>query len=262
MVSDNTDLNFEWYPDKDGLISLGLFHKNIKSYIQTVATIEPFSSTGYDLSLLNGATGQNGSTPYAVYTAVNTPGGALNGYEINIQHPFTFLPGNFLKRFGGIVNYTNIASKIQYVLSSSASLTGGAVNNYASYNLLGMSPISWNATLYYADDKLDARVSLAARSDYLSLLNPGSSVFAQGKHGTENIDSQITYKLTNHFTLIFEGINLTDQYDERYDIYNINYANTAHTAGVPASVAINNPNAQLDYSHAGRTFYFGGRYKY
>ncbi len=261
ILANNTDLSIEWYPDKEGLISLGLFKKDIKSYIQTVATVEPFSATGYDPSILAGATGQDGTTPYIVYSSVNTPGGPLQGYELNIQHPFTFLPG-VLKHFGGIVNYTHITSKINYALSTSATLGGGATTNYGLYNLLGLSPISWNATLYYSDDRLDARVALASRSDYLSLIQPGSSAFAQGKHATTNIDSQITYKLNKHFTLVFEGINLTDQYDERFDIYNIKYTNTANTAGVPAAVTINNPDAQLDYSHPGRTYYVGVRYKY
>ncbi len=148
------------------------------------------------------------------------------------------------------------------MLSTTSTLKGGAVNQYGLYNLLGMSPIAWNATLYYSDKKWDARVSVAARSDYLSLLNPGSSVFAQGKHGTRNVDTQVTYALTQHFTIVFEGLNLTNQYNQLYDIYNIKYTNTANTAGVPASVNINNPNAQLEYDQTGRTFYLGARYKY
>ena len=263
IKSNNLDLNFEWYPDKDGLLSVGFFRKDIKTYIQTVATTEPFSDTGYDPSIL--ASGQTGATPYVVYTSVNTPGGVLNGYEINFQHPFTFLPDyipGFFHHFGVLANYSNIASKINYVLSTSSTLAGGATNTYGLYNLLGMSPIAWNGTLYYADKKWDARVSLSARSDYLSLLNPGSSVFAQGKHGTRNVDTQVTYALTPHFTLVFEGLNLTNQYNQLYDIYNIKYVNTAGTAGVPASVTINNPNAQLEYDQTGRTFYLGARYKY
>ena len=261
--SNNLDLNFEWYPDKDGLFSAGFFRKDIKSYYQTVATTEPFSDTGYPTSLL--ASGQDGTTPYVVYTSENTPGGLLNGYELNFQHPFTFLPDyvpDFFHRFGVLANYTNIASKINYVLTTTSTLTGGTKNTYGLYNLLGMSPIAWNGTIYYADKKWDARVSVAARSDYLSLLNPGSSVFAQGKHGTTNVDTQITYALTSHMTLVFEGLNLTNQYNELYDIYNIKYVNSAGTAGVPASVTINNPNAQLEYDQTGRTFYAGVRYKY
>ena len=263
IKSNNLDLNVEWYPDKDGLLSVGFFRKDIKTYIQTVATTEPFSDTGYDTSLL--ASGQTGATPYVVYTAVNTPGGQLNGYEINFQHPFTFLPDyipSVFHHFGVLANYTNISSKINYVLSTSATLAGGATTTYGLYNLLGMSPIAWNGTLYYSDGKLDARLSMSARSSYLSLLNPGSSVFAQGKYGTQNIDTQITYALTPHFTVVFQGLNLTNQYNKLYDIYNIKYVNTANTAGVPASVTINNPNAQLEDDQTGRTYYLGVRYKY
>jgi TonB-dependent receptor len=259
-LSNNTDLSFEWYPDKEGLLSVSFFKKDLKSYIQTIAFQAPFGATGYDISLLSGTT-QDATTPYLVYTAGNSPGGPINGYEINLQHPFTFLPGSFLKHFGGVVNYTNIASKITYIqlgASQTLATASSITQTYVTNQLLGLSPISWNATLYYSDDKLDARVAMSSRSDYLSLLNPGSAAFAAAKLPTQNIDAQITYKLNKHFTLVAEGINLTDEYDRRTDIYALN----TPASGTTPAVVINNSAAQLDYSHPGRTYYVGVRYKY
>lgn len=240
--ANTTDLSFEWYPDKDSLFTVSLFQKDIKSYIQSLTRTVKFSDLGYDDSLLDGTT----NTPADVFTVtqpVNTPGGKLKGYEISLQKPFTFLPG-FLSHFGGILNYTHVESKIKYVTASTATSV-----TYTTADLLGLSPESYNATLYYEDGPLAARVALSHRAGYLSLLNPGSGVDFQGKNETTNIDAQATWKLNDHFTLVFEGINLTDEYDDRYDAYNTPQGNTGQ-------------NLLLDYSHPGRQYYMGFRYKY
>ncbi len=236
------DLAFEWYPDKESLFSLSLFDKDITSYIQTQVRSVPFSETGLDASILSG-TGQDGTTTYAVTQPINTPGGKLQGYEINLQRPFTFLPG-FLKHFGGVANFTHVSSKINYVVASTATSV-----TYRQANLVGLSPDAYNLTLYYEDGPFSARVSQAYRSSYISIVLPGSGADFQGKNSTKNIDAQISYKLNKHIQFVFEGLNLTDQYDDRNDQYNTPQGNTGQ-------------NLLLDYSHPGRTYYFGVRYKY
>jgi len=57
-----------------------------------------------------------------------------------------------------------------------------------------------------------------------------------------NVDLSISYDIGDHVTLSFEGINLTDQFDERW----IN------------SERQNN----LNYEHTGREFVFGARYRF
>ncbi|UDF03323.1 TonB-dependent receptor [Asticcacaulis sp. AND118] len=236
------DLSFEWYPNKDTLFTVGFFEKDIKSYIQNLARVIPFSETGFGEDLLAG-TGQTGATSYTVTQPVNTPGGKLKGYEVSLQLPFTFLPG-FLSHTGGVFNYTHVESKINYVVSTSATAT-----TYRRENLLGLSPESYNVTFYYEDEKLSARVATSYRAGYLVQLNPGSGADFSGKNETLNVDTQITYKVNKHFTVVLEGINLTDEYDDRYVSYNTAQGNTAN-------------DLLLDYSHPGRQYYLGFRYKY
>ncbi len=240
--ANTADLSVEWYPDKDTLFSFALFSKDIKSYIQTQVRQVPFSETGLDTSILSGTT-QDGTTVYTVTQPINTPGGKLSGYEINLQRPFTFLPG-FLKNFGGLVNYTHVESKIKYVTASTATTV-----TYREAQLVNLSPVSWNLTLYYAQGPFEARVSEAHRDPYISIVLPGSGADFQGKNGTNNVDFQATYKFNKNLSFVFEGLNLTDQYDDRNDQYNTVQGNTGQ-------------NLLLDYSHPGRTFYLGARYKY
>ncbi|EGF92369.1 tonB-dependent receptor family protein [Asticcacaulis biprosthecium C19] len=239
--STNYDLNIEWYADKDTLFSVGIFQKDIDSYIQNRQYTTAYKNLGLDMDLIADATGQTGDTLYTVTNPVSTPGGTLKGYEISLQKPFTFLPG-FLGNTGGIVNYTSVESQIAYYTSATTTAT-------RTENLLGLSPTSWNATLYYEDSKLSGRVSAAYRDGYLVSLLPGSGADFYGKNETLNIDASASYALTDHLTVSFEAINLTDEADDRY----VSYAQAATG---------NTGNAMLEYTQSGRQFIFGVRYKY
>ncbi|MEM9966183.1 MAG: TonB-dependent receptor, partial [Asticcacaulis sp.] len=231
------DLSIEWYPDRDTLVTLAFFRKDIKTYIQSVRSEILMTELGYDpldYGLPANQTVQR-TQP------INTPGGELKGWELSLQKPFTFLPG-ILSRTGGIFNYTNVDSDIEYYTSPTATTT-------TREKLLGLSPKAWNTTIYYEGPQVSGRVAFAYRDSYLSALNPGSSADFWGKNETFNIDAQISYKVNNKLTFIFEGINLTNEPDDRFVAYNTPYGNTAQ-------------DLLYDYSESGRQFYLGFRYKH
>jgi iron complex outermembrane recepter protein len=236
------DLSLEWYPDRDTLFTVSVFKKDLESWIQSLVRTIPFSETGYDVSLLDG-TGQNGSTPYNVTQPINTTGGELLGYEIAINKPLTFLP-SFLSKTGVILNYTHVDSKINYVISSSATATV-----FREYNLLGMSPNSYNATFYYEGDKLSGRVSYSYRDGYLSVLLPGSSADYWGKEAVSSLDAQISYKVSDRLTVVLEGTNLTDEAQDSRIAYNTPQGNVAD-------------DLLFDISNSGRQLFVGARMKF
>lgn len=226
------DLSFEWYPDPETQLTLGLFRKDLKSYIQSAASTMPFRETGLPASILS-----NNNTLDTIFTVtqqINTDGGQLEGYEISLQRPFTFLPAPFDK-FGGIVNYTHVKSDIQYITNAA---TGATVTQ----PLVGLSPSSWNTTLYYEADRLTGRVSASYREGYLSTVPGGNGNDVRGKHKTLNVDVAATYKLSDQVTFTFEGINLTDQFDDRW--------------------ISSERESSEEYVHTGRQYYVGVRYKF
>ncbi len=242
------DLNVEWYPSKDALISGGYFYKDITSYIQNLSYTGTLADVGQTQEMINaqvqGGTALTPQSAVTIKNPVNTPGGILRGWEFNIQDAFTFLPWE-LKNTGAVFNYTHVSSQISYYTSAS-STTG-----VAKANLLGMSPNSWNATIYYQAHGLEARISASHRDKYLQLLLPGSSADFQGKNAITDIDAQLTYALNRHVTLTLQGINLTNvPYSDSFDSYGTALAN------------VNEPNAMLEYLKSGRQYYFGVRYKY
>lgn len=233
IKANTLDLSFEWYPDRGTLFTVGLFYKDIKSYIQTISDTIPFSETGLPESMLTGT--NRPDTVFTVNRAGNTPGGPLKGFEISLQKPFTFLPAPF-DNFGGIANFTYVKSDIDYIVNA-------ATNRIVTEPLVGLSPKSYNATLYYEDDKFSARVSGSFRDGYLTQIVPGNGNDLRGKSSTFNLDFSASYEVTEQITVSFEAINLTDQFDERW-------------------VGTSDRKNLETYEHTGRQFFLGARYKY
>ncbi|QYF85649.1 TonB-dependent receptor [Brevundimonas sp. PAMC22021] len=228
------DLSAEWYFAPEALLSVGLFYKDIDSYIQTSRTSQPFNQSGLPLNLLDGL----GVAPTDVFLfsqPVNTEGGPLKGLEVSYQQPFTFLPGPF-NNLGAIFNVTLVDSKISYI--SARSPTGFVEND-----LVGLSKTAYNATLYYEDDRFSARVAAAYRDRYLTAVPSGTSTNdIDGVREIVTVDASASYALTDRLRLTFEGLNLTDAFNEQY------------TDSRRDSIYV--------YSHTGRQYNFGVRYTF
>lgn len=227
------DASLEWYFAPESLIAVGLFYKDIGTFIQTLRTEIPFNQTGLPLSLL--PANFTGNELFLVTAPINTSGGPLKGFEISYQQPFRFLPG-FLSNLGAILNFTLVDSKIEYVTSA----TNTAL---IRDDLVNLSPRSWNATLYYDDGRFSIRGSVAYRSDYLQRV-PAQNVAndVEGKNSTLNVDASASFAINDHITLTAEAINLTDQYNDQFVDRDRNSPSVVH--------------------HTGRQFYIGARVRF
>ncbi len=230
--SQNFDLSIEYYPYDEALFSVAFFSKEIDTFVQRLRRNVPYSETGFPLDLL--PPGVTGDDVFQVTSWVNTPGGDLTGYEITLQTPFSFLPAPF-SDFGGVFNYTSIESEFEYVTNPN---TGATVLE----TLVGQSPTSWSATLYYERGPFEARVSGTYRDEYLTLVPAQNGNDVEGKAEQMNVDVSASYDVNERLTFSFEALNLTDQYDERW-------INTQR-------------QNSLNYEHTGREFVLGFRYNY
>lgn len=226
------DTSLEWYHARNAFVGLGLFQKNINTYIQSLRTNVPFKETGLPLSLL--PSNFTGDEVFQVTTPINTPGGKLTGYEINVQQPFTFLPG-IGRNFGALLNYTQVKSKISYQVSPTSSTT-------ITDDLLNLSPKSWNATLYYDDGRFSARVSGSYRMGFLTRVPGQNNNDVEGKNSSTNIDASISYKWSDALEFTLEGVNLTDRPNDQF----ISRAR----------------NSSVVYHVTGREYLLGLRYKF
>ena len=257
----NLDFNVEWYFARDSLLSFAYFWKEIESFPQVVLREAKLSEL-FDTEaianlratwdgLVDEASASrraylDGDNPFQIRQYNDAPGGTLDGFEIAYQQNFTFLPG-LLENTGVQVNYTKINSELEYILDPARGLTGTAP-------FLGASPESFNATVFYEDQKLSARVSVAYRAAYQTTYplasggcDPGvcdSPLINDfiGSDETLNVDASLSYKLTDHVTFTAEALNLTNQTDSRW--------------------AYQNDPVVQNYASTGRQYFVGARFTF
>ncbi len=213
-TADASDVSAEWYFTEGGLLSAAFFLRDLDAFIQTVREDRPF--TGNPLGLPDsvaiaacGATvGCNAAVDWAFNLPRNTPGGPVSGYEIGIQLPFFFLSGAW-SNFGVLANYTEIIeSEVQYV--------DGNGNPTITGPLLQLSDESWNATVYYEDDRFSARISGAYRSAYPTTLPGRNGNATEETAETFNVDAAARWNINDNLALTFEGVNLTDEVNDQF----------------------------------------------
>ncbi len=210
------DLAFEWYYNKDSLISLALFKKDIASFVQTRQITSVFHNNAFGIpdSVATAACGtlagcDTTTTAWSFSVPTSTDGGPLTGFELSYQQAFTSLPG-LLANTGVIMNYTSVKSSIDYV--------NGAGVVVATNDLTGLSRKSYNATVYYEDDRISARLSASHRDKYLTRV-PGQEAGTDfdGTNETFNLDASVQYTINDNFKVTFEGVNLTDEFQDQYN---------------------------------------------
>ncbi|MPS36830.1 MAG: TonB-dependent receptor [Stenotrophomonas sp.] len=233
------DLGLEWYFDEGAMLGATVFYKDIGSYIQNTKETRVYADSGLPASLLDNLNASP-SDEFTFTVPVNTPGGKLQGVELNYVQPFTFLPGKW-SNLGTQLNYTYVDSDIQYLLSSGAAAQKAAMT--------GQSKNSWNATLFYEGERFSGRVSATNRNDYLIQVpgtEAGFNSDANGVHGqsgTTIVDASIHYRISDQLELSLEGANLTNEAQESW-------------------VANPSVSLPLEYSQTGRTYTLGLRYRF
>lgn len=240
--ADTYDFSIEWYFGRESLLSFAYFYKDIDTYIQIIRQDLPYTAlTALNPSAFAPQYCTGTCTPGQIFqltAAVNTDGGPLKGFEISYQQPFTFLPGP-LENLGVQLNYTHVESTINYCDTTVSALCTA----FIPAELVNLSPESWNATVYYEDDKLSARVSAAFRDGYLQNVPGRNGNSQEGKMDTFNLDASASYQLTEQVELTLEALNLTDEANHQW-------------------VGDDSRTSTSVYHHTGRQYYVGARYRF
>lgn len=220
--AESYDLGVEWYFAPESLLGITFFRKEFSNYVQTVRSTVIYSDTGLPPEAAVAAcaaagrptTECNATNDWAFSAPANGPGGTLKGYEIAYQQPFTFLPEIF-NRFGFIGSFADISSDLDY-LSPTSDLARGILVIAATKPLVNLSDRTSSATLYYEDEKLSARVSMAKRSGYLTTPIGRDNNIEEGTNATTNVDASIAYTFDEHFKIKLDMLNLTDEPDDQW----------------------------------------------
>ncbi len=184
-TSMNLDLMGEKYFESVGLVSAGVFHKEVDNFIYVGASERTVNSVDFD-----------------VFQPQNTGKGSITGFEVSAQRQLDFLPGIW-KGFGVYLNYTNTSSDVSGIRNEDG-------EERTDIDLPGTAQHMFNASLSFETKKLVIRGSLNFSSDYIDEL--GGNAFEDRYYDKQLfIDVNASYAITNNWRIFGEANNLTDQ---------------------------------------------------
>ncbi|MGM0474584.1 MAG: TonB-dependent receptor domain-containing protein, partial [Bacteroidota bacterium] len=182
-TSMNFDLMFEKYFRTIGIVSAGVFYKDIEDFI-TQQTREDYEFEG---------------TVYDTWEQPLNAGNAeIFGFEAAIQRQLDFLPG-FWKGFGVYANYTYTTSSV-----SDFRIEG---REDEDISLPGSAEHTMNASLSYDSKRFSFRTSLNYASDFV--VEFGEEAFYDEHLGQSiHLDVNANYAITPNFRVYAEANNL------------------------------------------------------
>lgn len=167
----NYDAAVEWYFAPKSLLSAGLFYMDMSSYV----TYGTANLTYYNNSFKR-------FDNYTISSPTNI--GAKNkGVELAWQQ-------NLWGGFGALANYTYTDGKADDGLA-----------------VVGNSKNTYNAEVYYEDEKLSARLAYTYRSAFSGGLY---NSFPQVMAGTGNLAGSVNYKINDNLSITFDALNLNN----------------------------------------------------
>ncbi len=185
--SHNIDLSIEDYLPRAGVLSFGVFYKDLKNYIVPFRTTQTFPNTGIFAGL-------QGNVP--VITFENGPAARALGYEFNAERRFVELPG-FWSGFGASANWTGVDSKIQIRPGNYTALPSAAHN-------------TGNAAIFYEMPHVfEARLGANYISRSIFAIG-GSSATDTYSDARTSLDFGSNYFVTDAVTVYFNAKNLTN----------------------------------------------------
>lgn len=188
-LTNNVDLMLEYYIEPLGLISGGLFYKDLTDY-------------RYELTLSGMFEGENA----LITRPENAPDGRIMGAEVSWQQQLTMLPG-FWSDFGVFANYTYTDAHMNL---------GRTYSGRDRFSLPGQSEHTYNLSAFYEADGLSVRLSYTDRSDYLNEINADDGRLDLYWEGRSQLDLTASYAINDTYEVFFEGKNLSDSSGARY----------------------------------------------
>ncbi len=184
--ANNFDIMYENYFDNLGLVSGGVFYKQLKDIVFSNRSMENV-----------------GGTTYLLTQASNISNGSLLGFEIGINKRLTFLPG-FLSGLGVEANYTNIQSEASVPVIGTTRVDKTTLPNQSKH--------LYNAILFYERNGLMLRLAGNFRGASLETINQalGKDFYTYtGKNFT--LDASASVQVSKKIKAFVELNNLTNE---------------------------------------------------
>lgn len=192
--ADNFDASLEYYFEPAGVISVGVFLKEIDRFIYTAsgAVVGTGPDNGFDGNYVG----------YTLTTQYNGGSARIRGLELNYNQQFTNLPG-FWSGFGAYATYTKMDIEGDYE-------SGGGLQSTSE--VPGFNPMTANAGISYIRGKLTVRLQYNYTDEFLSSYNANESrLWYTIRRRT--VDVKTMYRLTDKIDAYLDFNNILDEPD-------------------------------------------------
>lgn len=198
----NFDFMAENYFKSVGLISAGVFYKNLTNFIYTYRNSQ-YTAADFAGDFPSQANPIPAGENWNFIQSRNGDNVDVYGFEFAFQRQLDFLPGKFLKGFGIYANYTYTKSKAKGIADEDGF-------ERLNVTLPGTAPHMLNGSLFWENSRFSARVSANYTSSYLDAL--GSEEFQDSYYDKQFfLDLNASYKIQKHVRLFAEANNITNQ---------------------------------------------------
>ncbi|MBI4626717.1 MAG: TonB-dependent receptor [Verrucomicrobia bacterium] len=195
-LSNNFDFSVEKYYASSGLVSIGVFLKEIANYYRTFTTTV-------------GPEGYNGSGNYVGYDqniSMNVGNARIRGLEMRFQQQFSFLPGPF-RGLGTFANFTYTQGQGTF----------GTLINFGALAISPrvpfLTPRTINGGLSYVGHGFEARL----------MANYKSKTYQGGSGGVDFdsaertwLDLKLRYAISKSYAVELNIANLTNSYENKW----------------------------------------------
>ena len=199
QYADNFDFGVEYYFEPAGLLSAGVFLKEIGSFIYTLGgrTV----GTGTD----NGFNGDYQG--YSLSSQANGGFARVRGFELAYQQQFTFLPG-WWRGFGAFANYTRMETEGNYGTNVVRS-TG---------EVAGFIPEAANVGVSYIRSPVSLRVQFNYASRFLSSFNASQARLLY-RRARPVVNVKAVYTLNRRLDLYLDVSNVFAEGDRVFEYW-------------------------------------------
>ncbi|TQV70551.1 TonB-dependent receptor [Exilibacterium tricleocarpae] len=182
------DASVEYYFDEGAIISLGVFDKDVDTFIFQSTQQEDIA--GFP-------------QPFTIAKKVNGDSADVKGLELLYEQQFTALPQPF-DGLGIVATYSYIDSE-----------TPLEDNNGRKLTLPGLSENNVNLIVYYETDTFGVRLAYNWRDEYLQGVGPANTGIFFNNYA--DLSATVNWDINDRYSLNFEALNLLDSQLETYN---------------------------------------------
>ncbi|MEL6691910.1 MAG: TonB-dependent receptor [Pseudomonadota bacterium] len=220
------DAYAEWYLPHRGLLSFGVFHKDIDDPIFNAVQELDGAAFGFPQNRVRLSGPLNGSDA------------SITGFEFNYSQQFGFLPEPW-DGFGTSINYTQAEDEAQTppLFNEATGLNDGASRESG---LAGASDETYNLSIFYEKYGISTRLTYQYRSAWLNAINLSNPDQDRFWDERASLDFSFRYAQNENITYFLDANNLTDEFGRRYNgntnnVYEVEGFGQSYLAGIRVS---------------------------